>query len=617
MVGFIRPSLVSARMRPRVSCALAALIVAGLAGPAGSSQWDTTRQGWPVLTLPGDEGLTREEITHRARCRRVEAEKVGGQLCVLNKGPESNQVHDTSYKMQKACAIDLSSWKDVLRVDTERMLVRAEPMVKMQQLADATLRHGMLPSVLPEFKHITVGGAIMGAALESSSHMHGDFLDGCRSVELLLGDGSIVQCSREERTDLFDALSGSYGTLGLLLSAEIICQPAFPFVEIKYRLYSSVDSGVAALEELCGPLGRGSGSSRAPFIDALALQLRPNSTTSKYSHILVMTADYPECSTAPQENHHAKARGQLPGGNKGPSPGCDATRFTFDNACGLWFFEHAYRVAGRLDLQMRAHSEAREGSNDAQSRTADPAVEVTELAETAGYLFRYDYGAFWMARPMAWRSPLTRLTLPSLGLFVASSPYMRWLTGWLFSTARLFRLLRKAPRDIIADRMIILDAYLPSHEAAPFIKQLDERVPISTPLWLCPVAPPARPLLLAPHGQAKRLMINVGVYGRVCDESAKEHSRWVEEEVARRKGRKMLYSHNFYTRDEFWGRERPFKNAMPSEAEYLKLRNKYGSDVFVSLYDKVCETSRPLAHANVSSWSLGARLFHGLASFIL
>ena len=244
---------------------------------AGGSQWQKNAQGWPVLTSPCDSGLLPQEILHRSRLKKVEADIAGfeGGVRVLNKGPDSNQVHDTSYKERGAArAIDLSRWSDVLRVDAASMVVHAEPMVKMQALVEATLKHGMLPRVLPEFKHITVGGAIMGAALESSSHMHGDFLDGCRAVELLLGDGSVAWCSRTERTDLFDALSGSYGTLGLLLSAQIECQPAFPFLEIKYRLYPSVDQGIAALEELCGPVGRGSGSSRAPFVDALALQLR-------------------------------------------------------------------------------------------------------------------------------------------------------------------------------------------------------------------------------------------------------------------------------------------------------------------------------------------------------
>ena len=143
------------------------------------------------------------------------------------------------------------------------MVVHAEPMLPMQALVAATLPHGMLPRVLPEFKHITVGGAIMGAALESSSHMHGNLLDGCRRVELLLGDGSVAWGSRTERTDLFDALSGSYGTLGLLLSAESECQPASLLLEIKYP---SVDEGVAALQVLFGPVGCGSGSSRTPFL---------------------------------------------------------------------------------------------------------------------------------------------------------------------------------------------------------------------------------------------------------------------------------------------------------------------------------------------------------------
>jgi hypothetical protein len=52
--------------------------------------------------------------------------------------------------------------------------------------------------------------------------MHGDFLDGCRAVELLLGNGSVIWCSRTEYADLFAALSGSYGTLALLLSAKIL-----------------------------------------------------------------------------------------------------------------------------------------------------------------------------------------------------------------------------------------------------------------------------------------------------------------------------------------------------------------------------------------------------------
>ena len=402
---------------------LLAVMLAAVLLPAGGSQWEHTRQGWPVLTLPGDSGLTREEIIHRARVKKVEADIASfeGRLCVLEKGPESNQVHDTSYKTRNnARAIDLSQWKDVLRVDTENKIVLVEPLVKMRALVDATLKHGMLPCVLPEFKHITVGGAVMGAALESSSHMHGDFLDGCRAVELLLGDGTVAWCSRTERSDLFHALSGSYGTLGLLLSAEIQCQPAFPFVEIKYRLYPSIEEGTAALKSLCGPGGRGSGTSRAPFVDALALQLRRNSPV-KYSHMLVMTADYPETQ---QQQHssppHADTSSPRVGAfvSTGETLRQAAKVVSLDKPWGLWFFEHASRIASRLSRHdtddanlQRAPSTSSvcsagpsSSSSSSTNSVASPgvagAVEFSELAETASYLFRYDYGAFWMARPM-------------------------------------------------------------------------------------------------------------------------------------------------------------------------------------------------------------------------
>lgn len=98
--------------------ALVFALMLGARPVAPSTQWEQTRQGWPVLSLPGDSGLTREEILHRARVKKVEADvhTAERRLCVLNKGPGSNQVHDTSYKAAgSARAIDLRQWKDVLR----------------------------------------------------------------------------------------------------------------------------------------------------------------------------------------------------------------------------------------------------------------------------------------------------------------------------------------------------------------------------------------------------------------------------------------------------------------------------------------------------------------------
>ncbi len=45
------------------------------------------------------------------------------------------------------------------------------------------------------------------------------------------------------------------------------------------------------------------------------------------------------------------------------------------------------------------------------------------------YVFRFDYGAFWMGRPMALGSPHTRVSPATLALFLASAPCLRFALG--------------------------------------------------------------------------------------------------------------------------------------------------------------------------------------------
>lgn len=103
----------------------------------------------------------------------------------------------------------------------------------MEQLVDATLPFGLIPAVVPEFKTITVGGAIMGGATESTAHRFGLFSDICTEFELLLGTGELVKLTPGK--ELFHAIPGSYGSLGVLTSATIKLIPAKPHVHLCYR----------------------------------------------------------------------------------------------------------------------------------------------------------------------------------------------------------------------------------------------------------------------------------------------------------------------------------------------------------------------------------------------
>ncbi|XP_063542976.1 delta(24)-sterol reductase-like isoform X1 [Cydia strobilella] len=129
---------------------------------------------------------------------------------------------------------------DVLEVDQKNMTVRCEPMVTMGQLSSTLDALGLSLPVVPELDQLTVGGLVMGTGVETSSHVHGLFQHICLQYELVLADGSVVTCSKDENADLFYAVPWSYGTLGFLASAVIKVYPAKKYIRLEYQPYTSL-----------------------------------------------------------------------------------------------------------------------------------------------------------------------------------------------------------------------------------------------------------------------------------------------------------------------------------------------------------------------------------------
>ncbi|KAJ8918729.1 hypothetical protein NQ315_015049 [Exocentrus adspersus] len=138
---------------------------------------------------------------------------------------------------------------DILEVDTEKKLVRVEPLVTMGQLTATLNPLGWTIPVLPELDDLTVGGLIMGTGIESSSHIHGLFQHICVSYELVLSDGSVVKCSEEENPDLYYSVPWSYGTLGILTAAEIKLIPAKKYVKLTYEPVRGLERIAKRFEE--------------------------------------------------------------------------------------------------------------------------------------------------------------------------------------------------------------------------------------------------------------------------------------------------------------------------------------------------------------------------------
>ena len=122
-------------------------------------------------------------------------------------------------------------------------------MISYEALARECLAHGVMPAVVPQLKTITLGGAVAGVGIESSSHRYGLVHDTMLELEVLLGDGSIVTCTPDnEHADLFFGFPNSYGTLGYALRVKARTVPVKPYVRLQHLAFSNSREFFSELE---------------------------------------------------------------------------------------------------------------------------------------------------------------------------------------------------------------------------------------------------------------------------------------------------------------------------------------------------------------------------------
>lgn len=228
--------------------------------------------------------------------------------------------------------VDVSSFNNILSINASTQTALVEPNVPMDALVAATTAEGFLPPVVMEFPGITVGGGFVGTAGESSSFKYGFFDRTVVRAEVVLADGTLVNCSASENTELFEGLRGSFGTLGVLTLVEVMLVPLKSWVEITYRPTTSSAQAMETLQQETK-------KSENDYVDGVIF--------SKNSGIVVSGRLVSEPS----------------------SPRVPVRRFS--RPWDEWFWIHARSLTS------------------SQSST-------TELVPIEDYLFRYDRGAFWM-----------------------------------------------------------------------------------------------------------------------------------------------------------------------------------------------------------------------------
>lgn len=149
-----------------------------------------------------------------------------------------------------AKGLDTSGLTGVIGVDAAAQTADVAGMCTYEDLVAATLPYGLAPLVVPQLKTITLGGAVTGLGIESTSFRNGLPHESVLEMDILTGSGEIVTASPHQNADLFRAFPNSYGTLGYSTRLRIELEPVTPFVALRHLRFHTLTDLISTMDRI-------------------------------------------------------------------------------------------------------------------------------------------------------------------------------------------------------------------------------------------------------------------------------------------------------------------------------------------------------------------------------
>ncbi len=131
-----------------------------------------------------------------------------------------------------APGLDVSDLRGVIDLDVRAQTADVQGMCTSEDLVEVTLARGFIPFVVPQLRTITLGGAVSGLGIESTSFRNGLPHESVVEMDVLTGDGELRTVQPGDA--LFDAFPNSYGSLGYATRLRIRLEKVPAFVELRH-----------------------------------------------------------------------------------------------------------------------------------------------------------------------------------------------------------------------------------------------------------------------------------------------------------------------------------------------------------------------------------------------
>ncbi|MGL4306796.1 MAG: FAD-binding protein [Mycobacteriaceae bacterium] len=146
--------------------------------------------------------------------------------------------------------LDVADLNCVITIDPHTRTADVAGMCTYEKLVSTTLPLGLIPLVVPQLKTITLGGAVTGLGIESTSFRNGLPHESVLDMDILTGDGKIVTASPTHNRELFYGFPNSYGTLGYATRLRIELEPITEFIELRHVRFSDLDTLIGTITEI-------------------------------------------------------------------------------------------------------------------------------------------------------------------------------------------------------------------------------------------------------------------------------------------------------------------------------------------------------------------------------
>lgn len=168
-----------------------------------------------------------------------------------------------------------------------------------KQIVEASIERERLPFVVPYNTALTLGGVLSVGGLGGASFKDGIIAAHVDKFRVIIADGSLMCCDRENNADLFDACLSGAGLFGIIYDVQLAlrpCRPMISMITLTYTDHADWLSEQMELKKYCDYLEAVILSEKRLFETTIAIEYDNNIP----SFAFLDTLNFAKMSTAEQ-----------------------------------------------------------------------------------------------------------------------------------------------------------------------------------------------------------------------------------------------------------------------------------------------------------------------------